>query len=57
MNLIVCHDNCKHQQEGYCTLNDITKATNNGNQHCVYYDPTFFEDDDIVNHSDGIMHP
>lgn len=37
MNLIVCDQQCKHQQEGYCTLNHISSLTADSNNKCGYF--------------------
>lgn len=42
MNLIVCDQNCRHQQEGYCTLNCITRLTRDTRAKCGYYEDVNF---------------
>ena len=37
MNLIPCDQGCKHQQEGYCTLNHIASLTSNTGAKCGYF--------------------
>lgn len=37
MNLIVCDQDCHHQQEGYCTLNQVTSLTGSTQSTCGYY--------------------
>lgn len=42
MNLIVCGENCVHQCDGYCGLDDIREITDPGaasKSHCIYYMP------------------
>lgn len=38
MNLIVCDENCRHQKEGYCTLNQITRLTGDTRAKCGYFE-------------------
>jgi hypothetical protein len=38
MNMIVCDKNCRHQQEGYCGLNQITSLKATTNTKCGYYE-------------------
>lgn len=38
MSLIVCDEACKHQKEGYCTLNHITRLTGEVTAKCGYYE-------------------
>lgn len=37
MNLICCDQNCRHQKEGYCTLNQITQLTSSPQGGCGYF--------------------
>ena len=38
MNLIVCAQDCMHQSEGYCALNQITSLSTNNEAKCGYYE-------------------
>lgn len=38
MNLIVCGENCRHQREGYCALDNITRLTKDTRAKCGYYE-------------------
>lgn len=38
MNLIACDQNCRHQQDGYCALNHITRLTAGLSDTCGYYE-------------------
>jgi hypothetical protein len=38
MNLIICNENCKHQQDGYCSLEGGAKITNALSAPCCYYE-------------------
>lgn len=38
MSLIACDQNCKHQEEGYCTLNRIARLTGSNAAKCGYYE-------------------
>lgn len=38
MNLICCTQNCKHQQDGYCVLDQIARLTNSGTSPCGYFE-------------------
>ncbi len=40
MNLIMCGENCKYQEDGYCCLNvdgQSSPCANNGNSDCWYF--------------------
>lgn len=37
MNLIFCDQNCLHQEEGYCALNQITQLTGDPYARCGYF--------------------
>ena len=37
MNLIPCDVDCKHQQEGYCCLDQASRVTNDTGG-CAYYE-------------------
>jgi hypothetical protein len=39
MNMIVCNEKCRHQQEGYCSLTGAAQITNALASPCCYYDP------------------
>lgn len=38
MSLIVCAQDCRHQSEGYCALNQITSLSSNSKAKCGYYE-------------------
>lgn len=38
MNLILCSENCIHQKDGYCCLEDCGKITDAVNSSCCYFD-------------------
>ena len=38
MNMIVCDKGCRHQKDGYCSLQEITNLTGQA-EPCGYYDP------------------
>lgn len=38
MNMIVCDKACKHQQDGYCCLNQITSLTGDTTAKCGYFE-------------------
>lgn len=38
MNMIICDQNCRHQNEGYCGLNHIAQITNDINAKCGYFE-------------------
>lgn len=44
MNLILCSENCKHQKDGYCCLNEYGKVTDVISSPCVYFDSRDSED-------------
>ena len=52
MNLISCNYNCKYQREGYCYLNDTSKAKHSGNTNCIYFEPSEEVVLDMFNSSD-----
>lgn len=38
MNMIVCDQHCRHQEEGYCTLNQIARLSNDASTKCGYFE-------------------
>lgn len=38
MSLIVCDQRCRHQQEGYCALNQVTQLTGLPGAKCGYFE-------------------
>ncbi len=39
MNMILCGENCRHQKDGYCMLEDLTHAGSGaGGSKCVYFE-------------------
>lgn len=38
MNLILCSENCKHQKDGYCCLDEYGRVTDVISSPCVYFD-------------------
>lgn len=38
MNLILCSENCKHQKDGYCCLDEYGRVTDVLSSPCVYFD-------------------
>ena len=38
MNLILCSENCKHQKDGYCCLEEYGAITDVISSHCAYFD-------------------
>lgn len=39
MNLIACGENCRHQKDGYCILDDLTCARNTlEGSKCAYFE-------------------
>lgn len=44
MNLIICGEDCKHQKEGYCCLEDIAKITDAVTTSCCYYEKKCSDD-------------
>lgn len=38
MNLILCSENCKHQKDGYCCLDEYGRITDVISSPCVYFD-------------------
>ena len=39
MNIVVCNENCRHQKDGYCVLDDLTHAEAAASSKCKYYEP------------------
>jgi len=40
MNLIICNETCRHQQDGYCCLEGSSQITNALASPCCYYEDT-----------------
>ncbi|MDR2559252.1 MAG: hypothetical protein LBC86_06900 [Oscillospiraceae bacterium] len=40
MNLIICNESCRHQQDGYCCLEGSSQITNALASPCCYYEET-----------------
>ncbi|MCL2637731.1 MAG: hypothetical protein FWD48_05105 [Oscillospiraceae bacterium] len=40
MNLIICNEACRHQQDGYCALEGSSQITNALASPCCYYEQT-----------------
>lgn len=38
MNLILCSENCKHQKDGYCCLEEYGAITDVISSPCAYFD-------------------
>ena len=38
MSLIVCGQDCRHQSDGYCALNQITSLSGSSKAKCGYYE-------------------
>ncbi|MCL2696905.1 MAG: hypothetical protein FWE74_02350 [Oscillospiraceae bacterium] len=38
MNLIICNETCRHQQDGYCCLEGSSQITNALASPCCYYE-------------------
>ena len=38
MNFILCSENCKHQKDGYCCLDEYGRVTDVISSPCVYFD-------------------
>lgn len=38
MSLIVCSKKCAHQQEGYCSLDEISHVTASVGEDCAYFE-------------------
>lgn len=39
MNMIMCGEQCRHQKDGYCALNDLTHADSAVSSKCKYFEP------------------
>ncbi len=39
MNIISCGENCRHQTDGYCMLEDLTHAEADASMKCRYFSP------------------
>ncbi len=37
MNIIMCSENCLHQKDGYCMLDDLTHACESASAPCKYF--------------------
>ena len=46
MNLILCSENCKHQKDGYCCLDEYGRITDVISSPCVYFDEKKEDKDD-----------
>lgn len=40
MNLIICDQNCRHKQDGYCALNHVSQLTDSKESKCGYFEET-----------------
>ena len=38
MNMIICNEKCRHQQDGYCGLTGMAQITNALASPCCYYE-------------------
>lgn len=38
MNMIICGENCRWQKDGYCTLDDLTRAAAQVSTKCRYFE-------------------
>ena len=38
MSLIVCAQDCRHQSEGYCNLNQVISLSGSNQAKCGYYE-------------------
>lgn len=38
MNFILCSENCKHQKDGYCCLEEYGQITDVTSSTCAYFD-------------------
>ena len=39
MNFIICGENCRHQKDGYCMLDDLTHASGEtGGSKCAHFE-------------------
>ncbi len=38
MNFIACGENCRHQKDGYCALDDLTHADAAACSECRYFE-------------------
>ncbi|MCL1832383.1 MAG: hypothetical protein FWG45_05680 [Oscillospiraceae bacterium] len=38
MNMIVCNEKCRHQEDGYCILNGMAQITNALASPCCYFE-------------------
>ena len=38
MSLIICTQNCRHQNDGYCQLNSVTSLSGSNDAKCGYYE-------------------
>ncbi|MGN0679312.1 MAG: hypothetical protein ACI4JS_06600 [Oscillospiraceae bacterium] len=37
MNIVMCTEDCRHQKDGYCMLEDLTQPCDNPAAPCKYY--------------------
>mgnify|MGYP004502255699 CR=1 FL=1 len=40
MNIVPCSENCRWQNDGMCTLKDLTRATDTTGAECRYFEKT-----------------
>jgi len=52
MNLIICNERCRHQKEGYCSLEGSSQITNALASPCCYYEETSKNEQGTVNNYD-----
>lgn len=38
MNIITCGEDCRHQKDGYCGLDDLTHADASVSSKCKYFE-------------------
>ena len=38
LNFIICGENCRHQCDGYCTLEGMAEITNAVTSSCCYFE-------------------
>lgn len=39
MNIVICGEDCRWQNDGACTLDDISRISSGGGNGCCYYEP------------------
>ncbi|MGN1110250.1 MAG: hypothetical protein ACI4QY_01260 [Oscillospiraceae bacterium] len=37
MNIVMCSENCAHQKDGYCMLDDLAHSGGSASAHCKYF--------------------